>query len=75
MPTLNITLSVPTQAEVDDFCLANGYVSGAKSDFVKATIATHIKNVIKSYRVRNARKIADASVQQVSEAVTNLDIS
>lgn len=75
MPTLNITLSVPTQSEVDDFCLANGYTTGVKSDFIKATIASYVKNKIKSYRVNKARQSADVTIKQVSDSVTILDIS
>lgn len=75
MPSLNLTLSVPTQAEVDDFCLANGYTTGVKADFIKATIATYFKNTIKSYRVNKARITADATVKQVSDTVNNLVIS
>lgn len=30
MPTINLTLNVPTQAEIDDFCAAYGYKVGTE---------------------------------------------
>lgn len=67
-------ISVPTQQEVDDFCTATGYTTGVKADFIKATIATYIKNVIKSYRVNQARQSADATIKQVSTSADGLII-
>lgn len=74
MPTLNLTISVPTQAEVDDFCTATGYKSGVKADFVKTTVANYIKNTIKSYRVSQARQTADVTIKQVSTSADGLII-
>lgn len=74
MPSLNMTISVPTQAEVDDFCLATGYKAGVKADFIKATIATYIKNVIRSYRVNKARQEAEVAIKQVSDSAGGLTI-
>jgi hypothetical protein len=74
MPTLNMTISLPTQAEVDDFCTATGYVSGSKGDFVKTVIARYIKQVITSYRVSEVRKQADVTIKTIHDQNNTLII-
>ena len=74
MPTLNMTISVPTQQEVDDFCAAFGYTTGNKGEFAKSVIATYIKNVVSGYRVNKVRAEADAAIKQVSDATAGLVI-
>lgn len=76
MPTLNLTLNVPTQAEIDDFCAAYGYTGqGTKAAFAKGVIVNMIKSAIKGYRTGKARVQTDATLKAVEDAVTNLDIS
>lgn len=76
MPTLNLNINVPTQAEIDDFCAAYGYTGqGTKAAFVKSVLINMVKSAIKSYRTGQVRVQTDATLKAVEDAVTNLDIS
>lgn len=76
MPTINLTLNVPTQAEIDDFCAAYGYKGeGTKAAFAKSVIINVVKSAIKGYRMGQARVQTDTTLKAVEDAVTNLDIS
>lgn len=56
--TMNLTISVPTQEEVDDFCIFHGWESSSgitKSTFAKQVIARFIKNSIANKRAQDLK--------------------
>lgn len=75
MPILNLTVNLPTQSEIDDFCLAYGYTGqGTKAAFAKSVIVNIIKSAIKARRVSQARIQTDSTIKDVENAVDNLTI-
>lgn len=69
---INLKITLPTQAELDDFCSALGWDKsmGTKKDFLRAKFNEYVKNMIKSKRVRDVEM---AKRQEVKTATDSID--
>ena len=75
--TLNLSVDVPSQAEVDDFVYGLGYqdtIDGSpnpqtKRQFAKQAIVQYIRLVIKTKRVNEAAESASITQAQAADAL------
>jgi hypothetical protein len=73
MPTLNFTISLPTQDEVDDFLISHGKpTTGDKAQSAKEVIVRFVVQSIKSKRISEVAERERLEIKTIEDSTLDV---